>query len=274
MKKLMFLVSIVGMFVLMGATHAEAQFGPAEEAFLSSLLLGDNEDKALKLLQQNAFDINAKDVQSKEAWRGRGEPMLYYVVQYHRTSALLRNFLKRKDLNVNARNVYGATAFHAAVRVCGVNDVREFLKREDLDINAKDNNGETALFYAMDFKQEDTVKELLKREDLDVNVVDKDGRTALYYAASLGHINIVQELLKRKDLDINIKDKDGKTALDAAKGQRKFCQEDYCYSGYVKDYDQVISMIKAESFARTLKEESFIKERLKREISYNLNKKA
>ena len=208
MKKLMFLVSIVGMFMLMGATCAEAQIvfrGTLEGmgAARAEVQLGPVEEALVEAVKNNDLPK-------------------------------VQELFERKDLNVNVTGLGngGWSLFHLVVRRGNEEIIKEFLKREDLDVNVTTETG---------------------------------GNTALHLAVFYRNVNVVQELLKRKDLKLDRENKEGQTAIDVANAEKIW----YDGLGKPSDYGQKIGMIKAESFARTLKEENFIKEMLKREISYS-----
>ena len=167
-----------------------------------------------ELLQQPKIDVNAV--------AAGGETALIVATRRHcqhggygvRCDAIY-DLLMHREVNVNAKDNEGLTAFS---HVSGTrnNDVfREFLKREDLDINERFNRGETALIRACldTYNSIDNVRDLLKHNNLDVNAKDDQGYTAFLRACANGDVGVVCELLEHDDVDVNAKTDCGDTGL-------------------------------------------------------------
>ena len=98
--------------------------------------------------------------------------------------------LIHNKVDINAVGPWGKTALIEASANHRLGIVRELLKRENLDVNAKDDNGYTALMMACKngfLMAEDTIVELLKVDGVDENAKDGTGKTALIWVICHGN---------------------------------------------------------------------------------------
>ncbi len=122
--------------------------------------------------------------------------------------------LIREGADVNARDSFGMTPLHTAVRA-GRNDVVEVLVAHGADVNARSDRGQTPLFCAVAAEGEQIAEHLIAH-GADVNAKDNYGMTPLHCAAAAGHEEAVRVLLAA-GADIGIKDNEGRSPLDLAK---------------------------------------------------------
>ena len=120
----------------------------------------------------------------------------------HHDLDIVREFLKRKDLNVNERgwriNWDGyVPPLIDACRMGWLDIVRELLKRDDLNMSVQEYQGEIPLVEALIAGHLDIVCELMKRQDVNLNAQDYRGRTPLIEACRIGYLDFFRELLKR-----------------------------------------------------------------------------
>ena len=148
--------------------------------------------------------------------KSTGESILSHAT-FAGLESIARLILQREDLNVNAKDKLGITAFHHAAAFCSVELFNDFLSRPDLDINATYGNDQhSILSLLINCFQENKLKLLLQQKRLDVNVPDRHGETALMDAVWFGNENMVKLLLSRSDIDINAKNVHGDCALSLA----------------------------------------------------------
>lgn len=98
----------------------------------------------------------------------------------------------------------------------GHKDILELLLRKDVDINAKDKYGATALGYAAAGRHVEIARMLLER-DIDLNSTDGRGRTPLCWAAERGRVDILDLFLKR-GFAVDAQDPRGRTPLSYVAG--------------------------------------------------------
>ena len=128
---------------------------------------------------------------------------------------LLLNLSEGITININARDIFGNTAFMIACS-CGHKDaVQMFLNYSDrnIEVNAIDKRGMTALMDACKNGYKDVVQLLLDHSDIEVNAMDNRGETALMHACEKGQEDIVKLLLDHSDSNhmVNAKDINGWT---------------------------------------------------------------
>lgn len=123
--------------------------------------------------------------------------------------------LVREGADVNARDSFGMTPLHTAVRA-GRNDVAEVLMTHGADVNARSDRGQTPLFFWAVTGEGKQMAEHLIAHGADVNARDNYGMTPLHCAAAAGHEGAVQVLLAA-GADIDIKDNEGRSPLDWAR---------------------------------------------------------
>ena len=95
-----------------------------------------------------------------------------------------------------------------------------FLNNPNIDLNARDYKGCTAFHYACRTGQIEIVEILAANPDLiDVNAADNEGTTALHCACTLGDQDMVELLLNKSEeigLNIHAKNSHGYTAFELA----------------------------------------------------------
>ncbi len=177
-----------------------------------------------------------------------------------RRKALVKFFVN-KGLDVNGKDLDGATPLHWAAKHAG-KDVVALLIEEGAQVNIADKGGRTPLFHAVTFGNKNSAEVLIahgaainvkanmghtalhtvvrlnnvagctrNRIDLvalllahgaNANVQDKRGHTPLHNAVAWGWDSPeIVELLLSKGADVNIKDGMGRTPLDLAYGLRE-----------------------------------------------------
>lgn len=145
-----------------------------------------------------------------------------------------------KDSDVNARDEFGCTPLHDAVRMKKVNVVGELIKH-GADINAQDNNGNTPLSTAIRRGGDGTCEmiDILLKHNADINKPSNTGQTPIFVAASQGYIGTVKILIE-SGADINIKDAHGETPLTIVQAKQKEYIHEYMKKIY-KDIEKLLS---------------------------------
>jgi ankyrin repeat protein len=117
--------------------------------------------------------------------------------------------------SVNAQNVYGWTALHAAISNQSEIAVKELLERDDVNVNLKNDDNQTALHLATMWKDIPMyLYKVILEKSTDVNAKNENGNTALHVAILLENKTAVKELLKREDVDMTLKNNNNQTALN------------------------------------------------------------
>jgi len=137
----------------------------------------------------------------------------------------------RSRLAVKARDMYGYTPLHVAVRAENQQVISTLLRR-GADMEAKSHDGETTLLYAVR-KGNRSIVELLLQNGADVHARDKKGNSVLHKAENYG----TYAMLNSHYVDFWHEDnfhenQDGQTPLHlAAKRCNNFVVEDMCRRG-------------------------------------------
>ena len=145
----------------------------------------------------------------------------------------LTEWLISEETDVNAKDEFGCTLLHDAVRTKKTDAINILLKH-GADINAQDNNGNTPLFTAIRRSANSKVIDILLKHNADVNIANNAGQTPIFIAASRGHINTVEKLIE-SGADVNIKDADGETPLTIVRSK----QEEYIHEYMKKIYKDI-----------------------------------
>ncbi len=149
--------------------------------------------------------------------------------------------LEERDIDVNAVDRRGRSAFVHACRTGKEEAAEELLERRDFDTDLRDADNNTPLIAAVRSGNDEVkpmteqtckhysntpqfifqiVEEFLERRDVDLNAVGAHGLTALAWAADLGHAAIVRRLARRPDCDVNLADEEFQTPLYLACSNR------------------------------------------------------
>ena len=95
--------------------------------------------------------------------------------------------------------------------------VRMLLGHRQMDVNARDKLGRTAFLWASYKGHWEIVREFLKHDEVDVNVEGPQGNTALFWATLRGQLDVVRDMLKHDKINVHHKNKAGSTVLDIAR---------------------------------------------------------
>ena len=151
--------------------------------------------------------------------KARGSTALMLAAQ-HGHCAIVRQLLKRHDIDVNATDEDGKTALMLAAQKGRGIVALLLMNREDLFIHAEDKWCNTASEMASNYQVQwhiSTEDELVMKlilcggDDFVNDIVD--GRNALMVAVIRGFALAVRLLLKSEAIDVNAKDRSGQTAL-------------------------------------------------------------
>lgn len=155
--------------------------------------------------------IARKDVDI-DAQNGRGETALKLAVQRGHTDVV--QILADHGADVDKQDAGGMNALMwAAANNYG--DAAQILVTHTRKINAQDWHGRTALMIAST-GCEPIARSLANDERIQINTVDKEGRTALMYAAQYGQLAIAQLLVIEGHALVYVHDRHKKTARDIA----------------------------------------------------------
>jgi len=134
-----------------------------------------NVEKVRKLLQNEQFDINWQDSESRTP---------FFIACREGHIEIVKLLLNDKRIDVTkAENEYGLTPFHIACKYGRIDIVKILLNDQRVDISKAENNEETPFLIACYYGHIEIVKLLLAcgREN-DLNKKDGKGRTGLYWA--------------------------------------------------------------------------------------------
>ena len=142
-------------------------------------------------------------------------PLIQTIFGHH--TPIVRLLLARPDVSPNeADKMYKQTPLWMATSIKEGEIVRTFLSRKDLDINAASRFGETALGRCARQGYETSLKILIEA-GADVNKANESGQTPLSTAAAAeGKEKMVEILLSHPKIDIDAVDSKGQTALHRA----------------------------------------------------------
>jgi len=126
----------------------------------------------------------------------------------------IEQFVKKKNVDLNARDDGGWTLLHWAA-VCRRVNVAALFIASGADIDARDNSGNTPLHVAaMNSDKTGSIRiiQFLISKDADIHAENNEGVNALHLAAGRGNVKVVK-LLIEKGLKVDKKDKFGFTPL-------------------------------------------------------------
>lgn len=141
---------------------------------------------------------------------GYYEKLMHKYAYYGDISGVTHVFDNCKDINVDAKDLYGRTALMTAVYM-GYDSMCSLLFSYNAEVNAQDNAGNSALMLASVNGSEAMVNLLLSNE-ADPNLKNQDDETALMAAAQFGHEEVIK-LLIGAGADIYKRDVFGNNAL-------------------------------------------------------------
>jgi len=119
------------------------------------------------------------------------------------------------ELLQQQRAIIGNTIdFYQTLKEGRLEVLKRFLARKTIDINAQDKRGYTPLHSAVWHKNKDAVELLLADDRTDVNARDAKRSTPLHLAADLNDPDTVKLLLDHQRVDKNARDCNGKTPLE------------------------------------------------------------
>jgi ankyrin repeat protein len=143
----------------------------------------DDLSLAREFLNWEGIDVNAKDT--------NGEAVLIYACR-SKHSGLIKMLLERDDTAINTKSSTEYTALIVKCRVfwnSQVDTLKLILGRKDLEINATNQHGNTAFVETCKrgYEWEELVGSLLERQDIDVNIKNREGKMALMIAKEKGY---------------------------------------------------------------------------------------
>lgn len=145
---------------------------------------------------------------------GRDNASIYWASKSGQHE-VLRLLLERDRINVNVRNMTGATPLQWAVRSGNFAAARLLLKHSETSVQTEDEDDRTPLHPANLWRPAAVVEVLLKHSAGDVNSKDNCGLTPLHLAVA-SNCALAARLLKSEDIDINSRDYFGNTPLHLA----------------------------------------------------------
>ena len=156
---------------------------------------------------------------------------LFGIANADATEFLIEKSIELK-IDLNAKNIFGDTAFH---RAC-YNDKTEVVKKmlafgqahpDILDLTIKDNYGKTGFHHAC-LREHSKIAEVLVKKsiefNIDLNSKNVQGRTAFHLACLCGSAKTIEMMLDFAEIfkiDLKAEDNVGKTGFQIAKRHRK-----------------------------------------------------
>lgn len=140
------------------------------------------------------------------------EKIIHLATRYA-SPEILREFLKKDDVNINAKNHEGYTPLILAARYGRKQAAKELLAAGS-DVDKTNKYGNTALSFAARFGHTEMVKDLLDC-GANVNLPNNIGNTPLLRASHFGHSSVVRKLIAAK-ANVNGRNKAGQSALSLA----------------------------------------------------------
>jgi ankyrin repeat protein len=95
-------------------------------------------------------------------------------------------------------------------------EVEALLRRSDVQVNGKDMFGLTALHKFAGWDQPDLLHLLLSRDDVNMNPTDANGWTPLHTCVDMGARRTLTMLVEDRRVVVDVRDKRGRTAADLA----------------------------------------------------------
>jgi ankyrin repeat protein len=146
--------------------------------------------------------------------RGSGGQMPIHLAAIYSSEMIQELSARKADLN--ARDLFGNTPLHAAVKMGSIQAVQALLGL-GADVDPVNDERETPLHKAIKRGSEMKVKLLLEHK-ANPNAVNKRGDSPLHLAVSEN--SELVEILLSAGAEVNVPDKDGKTPLDLVRGLR------------------------------------------------------
>ncbi len=145
---------------------------------------------------------------------------------YNDNAKLVKEILKKKDTDIDAKSKAGISPLHIAVKNRDL-EIVKILVKNGANIDIQDGNGLTPLHYAVGQRRYEIVKYLIFH-GADVNVKNVYGITPLHQAAFSGDMKTV-EFLINAGADVSAKNLNGSTPYDIAKAKRRYGIASYLY---------------------------------------------
>lgn len=211
-----------------------------EKAELRDLLLGNEAEKAKRMIEKNRSLLDAFDdtMRAPIHWAASGgcHPIVELSMREtpHLTDSsddsgwtplmiassagryeIVKTLLTCPSVNINARNKLGCTPLIYAISKKRVK-IGDLLIDNGADVNIQDNLGGSPLHRAAATNNIEGCLSLLKSIKLRIDIMDKYGNTPLHEAAAEGHDEIAF-LLAKNGANIGLLNKDDKTPVDVAR---------------------------------------------------------
>ena len=149
------------------------------------------------LIDLKQFNVNQKINQENET-------LLHYYCKTNNCQMAKYILEKGNNVDVNAKNIYGATPLHEAIKAKDNDCVLLLLNDKRTDVNALDENNQTPLHHSARNWSQTSLTDILMHPKINVNLVDKDGKTALFVACELGIADNVEILLNDPRVDTEL----------------------------------------------------------------------
>jgi ankyrin repeat protein len=125
-----------------------------------------------------------------------------YLHAARRNPYMLRALLKKRVIDVNARDAMEMTVLHKAASLGDVEVAEILLAHPGVDVNAQDNIGLSALHRALDHGNAAFAEKLIECPRTNINVRSHKGNAPIYFAITRDLPGCVRALCRRADLDL------------------------------------------------------------------------
>ncbi|MDD5456108.1 MAG: ankyrin repeat domain-containing protein [Candidatus Margulisbacteria bacterium] len=168
-----------------------------------------NDSELIKLVLQKTVNIN----EIETGFGFRTTALMMAVL--HSDTEVVKEFLKRQDLDVNFKNKYGETALIIAINRSAEKKALILINDPRIDLNCETNEGLTPFFVSIKAGKEEVLNALFNDPRCDKYSQSQSGTTALMFTASVNSDLAVRTLIRliKAGADIDAVDKYGYTAL-------------------------------------------------------------
>lgn len=173
-----------------------------------ALIVNDNHELVSILLSHPELNFDAIRLRDEE-----GLAFLYYAAQHNKPEVVA--WLLEKGVNPNIVCYEGRTVLQTALLYESFEVVKALLSCSNVEVNARDNEGDTAFHYAVEPGDKEILTLLLEK-GAHPEISNRAGLTPLHEAAKQGNREVVAWLVEVALVNIHIRDNEGKTALDWA----------------------------------------------------------